>query len=78
LVSVLGVRSQDHGITGGSNPNPLERQAKKLLGLLDVVLAVDRQLIVASAVGDGGFPAWHGDVLHGEAVKLEDAGRVVV
>ena len=48
------------------------------MGLLDVVLAVDRQLIVASAVGDGGFPARHGDVLHRETVKLEDARRVVV
>ena len=48
------------------------------MGLQDIVLAVDRQFIVASAVGDGSFPAWHGDVLHREAVELEDARRIVV
>ena len=48
------------------------------MGLQDIVLAVDRQFIVASAVGDGSFPAWHGDVLHREAVELEDARRIVL
>ena len=48
------------------------------MGLQDIVLAVDRQFIETSAVGDGSFPAWHGDVLHREAVELEDARRVVV
>ena len=27
FISVLDVRSQDHGIAGGSNPHPLKRQA---------------------------------------------------
>ena len=48
------------------------------MGLQDIVLAVDRQFIKASAVSDGSFPAWHGDVLHRETVELEDARRVVV
>ena len=48
------------------------------MGLQDIVLAVDRQFIETSAVGDGSFPAWHGDVLDREAIELEDARRVVV
>lgn len=55
-----------------------ETLTKKLLGLQDIVLAVNRQFIEASAVGDGGLPAWHGDVLHSKAVELEDAGWVVL
>ena len=48
------------------------------MGFQDIVLAVDRQFIEASAVSNGGLPARHGDVLHREAVELKDAGRVVV
>lgn len=78
MISVLDIRSQDHGVAGRSNPNPLERKSKKLLGLEDVVLAVDWQFVEAPTVSDGSLPSRHGEVFHRDTVELEDARWIVV
>ena len=51
---------------------------KKLLSLQDIVLAVDRKIIKASAVSDRSLPPRHGDVLHRKSIKLENAGGIMV
>ena len=51
---------------------------KKLLGLEDVVLAVDWQFVEAPTVSDGSLPSRHGEVFHRDTVELEDARWIVV